>query len=43
MDQFAVALSGAESQIIERQSMESAATMKGVGKTIKEFVFSLYS
>ena len=43
MDQFAVTLSGEESQIIERQSLESAATMKGVGKTIEEFVFILDS
>ena len=39
MDQFAVALSGEESQTIERQSLESVATMKNVGKTIEEFVF----
>ena len=43
MDQFAVALSGEESQTIERQSLESVATMKNVGKTIEEFVFLLKS
>ena len=38
MDQFAVTLSGEQSEIIERQSIESAATMKDIGKTIEEFV-----
>ena len=42
MDQFAVTLSGADSDIIERQSMESAATMKDVGKTIEEFVIIIF-
>ena len=43
MDQFAVALSGEESETIERQSLESAATMKNIGKTVEEFVFILDS
>ena len=39
MDQFALTLSGEGSQIIERQSMESSATMKTIGKPIEEFVY----
>ena len=41
MDQFAVTLSEG-SQIIERQSMDSSATMKNIGKPIEEFVYMHY-
>ena len=39
MDQFVATLSGIQSEIIERRSWESAATMKDLGKTIKKFDF----
>ena len=39
MDQFAVTLSGVESEIIERKSTDSAATMKNTEKPILELEF----
>ena len=40
MDEFVVALSGQQSQIIERDSKDSSVTMKTIGKTIKRFNLS---
>ena len=40
MDQFVATLSGIQSEIIERKSWESAATLKDTGKTIKKYDFS---
>ena len=44
MDQFVVALSGEESEIIERRSRDSAATMKNRRQTIlkSELLFKYY-
>ena len=39
MDQFAVTLSGVESELIERKSTDSAATMKNTEKPILELEF----
>merc|ERR1712142_696984 len=38
MDQFTVALSGQRSEVIERNSRDSAATMKRTGKTIEDLM-----